>query len=75
VVFSAFPVLVYQGALTLLAEGVQRVMSPEVIAEVSAVGGLMLLGIGLAILEIKRIKVINMLPALILAGILASFFR
>ena len=45
------------------------------IAEVSAVGGLMLLGIGLAILEIKRIKVINMLPALILAGILASFFR
>jgi hypothetical protein len=73
--FSAFPVLVYQGALTLLAESVQRVMSPEVIAEVSAVGGLMLLGIGLAILEIKRIKVINMLPALVLAGILASFFR
>ncbi len=75
VVFSAFPVLIYQGALTLLAEGVQRVMSPEVIAEVSAVGGLMLLGIGLAILEIKRIKVINMLPALVFAGILASFFR
>lgn len=75
VVFSAFPVLVYQGSLTLLAEGVQRVMSPQVIEEVSAVGGLMLLGIGLAILEIKRVKVINMLPALLLAGVLASFFR
>lgn len=75
VVFSAFPVLVYQGSLTLLAEGVQRVMSPQVIEEVSAVGGLMLLGIGLAILEIKRVKVINMLPALLLAGVFASFFR
>jgi len=75
VVFSAFPVLIYQGGLTFLAEGVQRVMSPEVIEEVSAIGGLLLLGIGLSILEIKRIKVVNMLPALLLAGILASFFR
>jgi uncharacterized membrane protein YqgA involved in biofilm formation len=42
---------------------------------VSAVGGLLLLGIGLSILEIKRVKAVNMLPALLLAGILASFFR
>ena len=75
VVFSSIPVLLYQGGLTLLAEVVQRVMSAPVIEEVSAVGGLMLLGIGISILEIKRIKVVNMLPALVLAGVLASFFR
>jgi len=75
IVFSALPVLLYQGGMTFLAGTVQTVMTPAVIDEVSAVGGLLLLGIGLSILEIKRVKAVNMLPALLLAGILASFFR
>ena len=75
IVFSAIPVLLYQGGMTFLAGTVQTVMTQPVIDEVSAVGGLLLLGIGLSILEIKRVKAVNMLPALLLAGILASFFR
>lgn len=74
VLFSAVPVLIYQAGMTFLAGTVRTVMTQSVIDEVSAVGGLMLLGIGLSILEIKSVKVINMLPALVVAGILASFF-
>lgn len=74
ILFSAVPVLLYQGGMTLLAGAVQSVMTGPVVDEVSAVGGLLLLGIGFNILEIKKIKVVNMLPALLFAGVLASFF-
>lgn len=74
VVFSAVPVLLYQGGLTLLAEAARRIMSPQVINEVSAVGGLMMLGIGLGILEIKSVRVVNMLPALLIVVALATLF-
>ncbi|MDD4020378.1 MAG: DUF554 domain-containing protein [Synergistales bacterium] len=75
VLFSAVPLLIYQGGMTLLAGTVQTVMTQPVVDEVSAVGGLILLGIGISILEIKKIKAINMLPALIYAGILAAVFQ
>ncbi len=75
VLFSAVPLLIYQGGMTLLAGTVQTVMTQPVVDEVSAVGGLILLGIGISILEIKKIKAINMLPALLYAGILASVFQ
>ena len=75
VLFSAFPVLFYQGGMTLMAGAVQSVMTGPVVDEVSAVGGLLLLGIGINILEIKKIKVVNMLPALLFAGILAALFN
>ncbi|MGI6784063.1 MAG: DUF554 domain-containing protein [Aminivibrio sp.] len=74
VLFSAVPVLLYQGGMTLLAGTVQSVMTGPVVDEVCAVGGLLLLGIGLNILEIKKIKAVNMLPALLFAGVLASLF-
>jgi uncharacterized membrane protein YqgA involved in biofilm formation len=45
-----------------------------VINEISAVGGLILVGLGINILEIKKIKVINMLPGLLVAVILAYLF-
>ena len=74
VLFSAIPVLLYQGGMTLLAGTVQTFMTQPVIDEVSAAGGLLLIGIALSVLEIKTLKVINMLPALLAAGILASLF-
>ncbi|HDP69107.1 MAG TPA: DUF554 family protein, partial [Candidatus Marinimicrobia bacterium] len=46
----------------------------SVINEMSAVGGLMLIGLGINILEIKALKVINMLPGLVVAVILAYIF-
>jgi hypothetical protein len=45
-----------------------------VVNEVSAAGGLILIGLGITILEIKQLKVLNMLPALVFAGVLAAVF-
>ena len=74
VLFSVIPLFIYQGGLTLLAGSMQAVMSDVVVNEVSAAGGLILIGLGITILEIKRLKVLNMLPALVFAGVLAAAF-
>jgi uncharacterized protein len=74
VMFSVIPLLIYQGGLTLFASLLQNVLSEIVVAEVSAVGGLLLIGLGLNILEIKEIRLLNMLPALLIAAVLAFFF-
>jgi len=74
VIFSAIPLLIYQGGLTLFSGCLGEFFNEVVINEMSAVGGLMLIGLGINILEIKSIKVINMLPGLIVAVILAAIF-
>jgi uncharacterized protein len=74
VLFSVIPLLIYQGGLTLLAGSLHAVMSDVVVNEVSAAGGLILVGLGITILEIKQLKVLNMLPALVFAGVLAAVF-
>ncbi len=72
VLFSVIPLFIYQGGLTLLAGSLQAVMSEVVVNEISAAGGLILIGLGITILEIKQLKVLNMLPALVFAGVLAA---
>jgi len=74
VLFSVIPLLIYQGGLTLLAGSLQAVLSDVVVNEVSAAGGLILIGLGITILDIKQLKVLNMLPALVFAGVLAAVF-
>ena len=74
VAFSVIPLLVYQGGLTLLAGSLEDVLADTVVTEVSAAGGLLLIGMGITMLEIKKVKVLNMLPALVFAGLLAFFF-
>lgn len=64
VAFSAIPVLLYQGTITLLATFLKDFLSPDVITEMSAVGGILITAIGINILEIKKIKVGNMLPGI-----------
>ncbi len=68
VLFSSAAVLIYQGALTLLAGLVEPFLSAAVVTEMSAVGGVMLIATGINILGLskERIKVGNMLPALFL---------
>ena len=68
VTFSALFILVFQGALTLLAGLVSPYLSSAVITEMTAAGGTILIGMGLNMLELseKRIKVANMLPAIFL---------
>jgi uncharacterized membrane protein YqgA involved in biofilm formation len=64
VLVSALPVFLYQGAITMAAGLLQGVLSSQVIAEMSATGGLLIVGIGINILELKEIKVGNLLPAI-----------
>ena len=74
VAFSVLPVLVYQGALTVLAGGADSVLDDRMILEMTAAGGVMIMGIGLRLLEIKQVRVGSMLPALVIAPVLVSLF-
>jgi len=67
VAFSALSVLLVQGGLTLLAGQLAFLKEPAVLASITAVGGMIILGIGINLLEIKRLKVGNLVPALIYA--------
>jgi len=76
VIFSAVPVLIYQGGITLGAVWAAAFMSPWVVAELTASGGLVVLGIGLNILGVTNICVANLLPAIFVAtGIVALLER
>ena len=67
VVLSSLIVLIYQGALTLGAVWAKPFLSEPIITEMTAAGGLLIVGIGLNILGITRIRVANLLPALVIA--------
>ena len=73
VAFSALSVFVVQGSITLLASKLAFLQGPGVIEAVTATGGLLILGIGINILEIKQIRVGNLVPALVYA-ILAALY-
>jgi uncharacterized protein len=66
VIFSAAPVFVYQGAITLGASLLKPFLTPGVIAQMSGVGGLLIAAIGVNMLGVARIRVGNMLPAIFL---------
>lgn len=63
VAFSSIAVFLYQATITLLANSAKDLLIPEVIREMSAVGGILIMAIGINILEIRKIKVGNLLPA------------
>ncbi len=67
VVFSIITLIVYQGGISLLASLAQNALTDPMIAEMSATGGVLILAIGLLLLDLKRIRVANLLPALLIA--------
>ena len=68
VLFSAAIVLIYQGAISLLAQWIGQGFSTAVVNEMSAVGGVILAGIAISnLLEIKKIRTGSFLPALFIA--------
>lgn len=71
VIFSALTVILYQGALTLLAGVIAPLLTDPIIKEMSAVGGVMLIATGMNIIGLtkERIRVGNMLPALIFPAV------
>jgi uncharacterized membrane protein YqgA involved in biofilm formation len=70
VIFAAAPLLLYQGCLTLFAQSVSPYLSDVMRAELEAAGGVMILGIGVNLLEIARIRLSNLLPALPVAVVI-----
>ncbi|HVH30638.1 MAG TPA: DUF554 domain-containing protein [bacterium] len=72
VFLSAVTILLYQGALTLLASSAQMVMTPDVTREFSATGGLLVLGVGINLLGLRPIRVGNLLPALLVVVVLTT---
>ncbi len=70
--FSVLTILVLQGGLSLMAGVLQSAFTPAMLAVLSATGAVIILGIGFSLLEIKRVRVANFLPALVLALIAAA---
>jgi len=66
VAFSAIPVFLYEAAIALGAGYIKDWMTPEIITEMSAVGSLLIAALGFNFLEIKEIRVANMIPAIFL---------
>jgi len=79
VLFSAAPVLLYQGGIALAAMLFAGWFAPEAIqavtAEVAAVGGVLIVGIGINLLEIVKIRVANLLPAVVVMGAATAALR
>jgi len=75
VLFSVIPVFLYQGGITLLSRLIKDFLTPEIISEMTAVGGILILGIGFGLLEIRKIKIGNLLPAILVAALLAAIFN
>ena len=74
VMFSVIPLLIYQGGLTLFATLVGERLREVAVIEMSAVGGILLIGLGITVLKIKEIKILNLLPSLILALVFSLIF-
>ncbi|OXM84905.1 DUF554 domain-containing protein [Paenibacillus rigui] len=73
VLFSSLPVLLYQGVIALGASGIasliQQELLNEIIVQITAVGGILITGIGINLLEIRKINVANLLPSLLVAAL------
>jgi len=73
VAFSALVILIFQGGLSLLASQIQSVVTAAMISEMSAAGGVILVGIAISnILNIRKVRSGNFLPALILAPLIVA---
>ncbi|MBN1763099.1 MAG: DUF554 domain-containing protein [Methanomicrobia archaeon] len=74
VLFSAIPLFIFQGGITLLAASSKAFFTETLITELSAVGGVILMGLSIQLLDLKEIKVVNLLPALIVVIVLVRLF-
>lgn len=71
VLFSVVPMLLFQGGLTLLAYPLQSFFNEKIMALLSAVGGLLIIGIGINLLQLGQINIENLLPSILVAALLA----
>ena len=71
-IFSAIPVGIFQGSITLLAKLIEPAMTEAALSNLSLVGSIMIFGIGVNLIWGKKVKVTNFLPAIVIA-VLWSF--
>ena len=74
VIIPAVPLFIFQAILTLIAMYAGRFFTPEIIQGLTSVGGILLIGLGINILEIKKLRIMNMLPALVVVALLLWWF-
>jgi len=65
--FSALPILVLEGSVALLSMSLGSFFTPSILAAIDLVGGMMMLAIGFDLTGIKKLRVANMLPAILIA--------
>ena len=70
---SSLGVIAIEGGLTLLAHVVQPILTTEVVTHISVIGSLLIIAIALNMLEITKIKVMNIIPAVFLPILLCLF--
>jgi len=75
VLFSAIPLFLFQALLTILAKWIEPFFGNYLINQITATGGILVLSIGLNLLQLKKIKVSNLLPSLVYIVILSKFFK
>ena len=71
VMLSAVPILIYQGGITLASGFIAPFMSDIVIAEMSGIGYVLIMGIGFNLMGVTRLKLMNYVPGIVIAAILA----
>ena len=71
--FSAIPVALFQGSITLLARGIEPIMTKPALNNLSLVGSMLIFCVGVNLVWEKKFKVANMLPAIVVAVIWAFF--
>ena len=67
VLFSAIPILIYQGGIEVFAVALQNVLTGALVTQISAVGGVMILGIGFNLVMNAKLKIANLLPGFFVA--------
>jgi uncharacterized membrane protein YqgA involved in biofilm formation len=70
--FSIITIIVIQGGIALLAGLLQGVFTPPMLAVLSATGALLIIGIGLTLLDLKKIRLANFLPALVIGPLFVA---
>lgn len=75
VMLSAVSVLIYQGTITIAASVLSGVLSTAVITNMASIGSLLIIGLGLNVLGVTKIKVANMIPAMFIPIIIGIFIK
>ncbi len=73
--FSAITILLFQGSIALAANAAQSIFTAPMLAVLSAVGALLIIGIGLTLLDLKKIRMANFLPALLIGPLIVAILH